>query len=165
MGLGTMDLSEQQLVDCQTSGSYGCDGGWPKNSLDWVAKNGLVAEDKYPYLGVQKKCIHTTGPHKIPSASQISGRVNIENALRKGPIGGALHADNGFQFYSKGIFDKCLSSQVNHAIVIVGFTKDYWIIRNSWGADWGEDGHIRIKKDQNNKNACSIESYGFAVNY
>lgn len=85
--------------------------------------------------------------------------------MRKGPVGGAVHADRGFQFYSKGIFDKCLTDDINHAIVLVGFTKDYWIIRNSWGADWGEDGHMRIKKDQSKNNACSIESFAFAIGY
>jgi C1A family cysteine protease len=64
--------------------------------------------------------------------------------------------DDGFQFYKKGIFDRCIKDTANHAVVIVGFTTDYWIIRNSWGADWGEEGHIRVKRDQNNKNACSI---------
>lgn len=43
MGQGKMDLSEQQLVDCQKSGSYGCDGGWPKNALDFASASGLVA--------------------------------------------------------------------------------------------------------------------------
>jgi C1A family cysteine protease len=48
-------------------------------------------------------------------------------------------------------------------VVIVGFNKDYWIIRNSWGTDWGEEGHIRVKRDQNNKNACSIEDEAYGV--
>lgn len=156
MGQGKMDLSEQQLVDCQKSGSYGCDGGWPQNALDYVFTNGLVAEQKYPYKGVQQKCAHPTGPHKIPASTHVTGRAAIESALRKGPVSAALYVDDGFQFYKQGIFDRCIKEQANHAIIIVGFTKDYWIVRNSWGSDWGESGHIRIKKEQNNKNACSI---------
>jgi len=76
--------------------------------------------------------------------------------LRKGPITAAVYVDEGFQFYERGIFDKCQAGVPNHAVVLVGFGKDYWIVRNSWGADWGEKGHIRIKKNQNKKNACSI---------
>ncbi len=51
----------------------------------------------------------------------------------------------------------------NHAINIVGFTKDSWIVRNSWGVGWGEKGHIRIKKNQNQNNACSIQDYVHAI--
>jgi cathepsin L len=50
----------------------------------------------------------------------------------------------------------CVRQVTNHAINIVGFTKDSWIVRNSWGVEWGEKGHIRIKKNQNQNNACSI---------
>lgn len=83
--------------------------------------------------------------------------------MRKGPITAAVYVDDGFQFYVKGIFDKCQSAQPNHAVVLVGYTKDYWIIKNSWGADWGEEGFMRIKKNQNNANACNIESDAFAI--
>ena len=67
-----------------------------------------------------------------------------------------MFADDNFQFYEKGIFDNCSGKQINHAVVLVGYTRDYWLVRNSWGADWGENGYIRIKKNQNNGNACSI---------
>ncbi len=122
-----------------------------------------MAEQKYPYKGYQQKCAHTTGPHKIPGYINVAGRAKMEEALRKGPITGAVYVDDGFQFYKKGIFDRCIRSTANHAVVIVGFNKDYWIIRNSWGTDWGEEGHIRIKRDQNNKNACSIEDEAYGV--
>lgn len=151
-----MDLSEQQLVDCQKKYCYGCDGGQENLGLEWGVNNGLVAEDKYPYRGVNQKCAHSSGPHKIPKYVRYSGRTQIEDGLRKGPITAAVYVNDGFQFYKKGIFDKCVKSTPNHAVVLVGFAKDYWIIRNSWGADWGEDGHIRLKKDQNKGNACSI---------
>ena len=79
--------------------------------------------------------------------------------MKLGPLAGAIAASGKtFQFYSQGIFDKCASTKLDHAIVIVGYTRDYWIIRNSWGADWGEQGHMRIKRSQNNNNACGIQT-------
>lgn len=81
----------------------------------------------------------------------------MEQYLRLGPLAGAIAASGKkFQFYSKGVFDGCMSTKLDHAIVVVGFTKDYWIIRNSWGADWGEEGHMRMLRSQNNNNACGI---------
>ncbi len=87
----------------------------------------------------------------------------MEQALRKGPLAGVVHANHDFMFYKQGIFDKCISKIENHAIVIVGFTEDYWIVRNSWGTNWGEKGHIRIKRNQNNNNACEIQKYAYAL--
>ena len=156
-------MSEQQLVDCQRDTCYGCDGGQENKALEYVTNFGIVAESKYPYRGIQNKCAQKTGPHKIPKTYRVSGRSQIENALRKGPITAAVYVDDGFQFYEKGIFDNCVKEIPNHAVVLVGFTKDYWIVRNSWGADWGEKGHIRIKKNQNRNNACSIENDAYAI--
>jgi len=75
--MGKMDLSEQQLVDCQKKGCYGCDGGQENYALEYAVNNGLVAEEKYPYRGYQQKCAHTTGPHKIPKIYRASGRAKI----------------------------------------------------------------------------------------
>lgn len=75
--------------------------------LEWAVNNGLVAESKYPYRGINQKCYFKTGPHKIPKYFRASGRSKIEEALRKGPVTAAVYVDEGFQFYKKGIFDKC----------------------------------------------------------
>ena len=127
-----------------------------RQALNYATKNGLVTEEKYPYKAAQHNCAHPSGPFKIPKYKQIQGRVEMEQALRKGPLAGVVHANHDFIYYKQGIFDRCISKTENHAIVIVGFTEDYWIARNSWGTNWGEKGHIRIKRNQNNNNACEI---------
>lgn len=71
----------------------------------------------------------------------------------------------GTEYYSRGIFDRCKSGEVDHAVILVGYTKDYWIIRNSWGTGWGENGHMRLKKNQTGNNACRIENFIMAIKY
>ena len=54
-------------------------------------------------------------------------------------------------FYSSGVFDNC-ESYLNHGALAVGYTADYWIIKNSWGVSWGENGYIKLKKG----NTCGV---------
>lgn len=63
-----------------------------------------------------------------------------------------------FHENSSGVYDdpKCSSSVVNHAVLIVGYTPSYWIVKNWWGSDWGENGYMRIAKM---KNMCGIANY------
>jgi hypothetical protein len=70
--------------------------------------------------------------------------------LNHGPLAISLDSTT-WKFYNKGEFDGCKMSyfEYNHAITLIGVTKTYWIIRNSWGADWGENGYIRIKRGGN----------------
>lgn len=79
-----------------------------------------------------------------------------------GPITVAIYASPNFQSYASGILDDPLcnsKSRINHAVVIVGYGRengqDYWIIKNSWGTDWGENGYARMLKGVN---MCKIES-------
>ncbi len=103
------------------------------------------------------------------------GRVTPEgdeNALKTafnqyGPIAVGIHANNDFSHYKQGIFDSNCEDRITHAVVVVGYghdkpsNKDYWIIKNSWGENWGENGYIRMRR--NNNNMCSIASYAFWV--
>ncbi|XP_076255628.1 digestive cysteine proteinase 1-like [Rhynchophorus ferrugineus] len=161
-----LSLSEQQLVDCARGGIYfseGCDGGYFQDALDYVSKNGVDSEAAYPYKGVDQACRPSGNPAgKIANWTDIT--PNNENDLANlvvtvGPIGVSLYAEP-IQFYYKGIYTGyCIDSVefVDHAVTAVGYGSedgvDYWIIRNSWGDDWGEDGHFRI---QRGVNKCAI---------
>jgi len=88
--------------------------------------------------------------------------ASLENAVAtKGPVSVAINVVFDFQFYSSGVYDSssCSSDpqQLNHGVVVVGFdntaSKPFWIVRNSWGASWGEQGYIRMAKG---KNLCGI---------
>ena len=82
-----------------------------------------------------------------------------ESVAHIGPVAVSINATpKTFQLYSDGIYDdnSCSSNSVNHAMLVVGYTPDYWILKNWWSELWGEDGYMRIVKG---KNRCGIANY------
>ena len=134
-----VDLSEQQVVDCDTV-DQGCHGGLMTNAFDYVMENGgLCSSDSYSYTGRSGECM-TTDCDIIPE-SKISGCVDItgggEDGLRFAvagqPVSVAIEADKlAFQFYKSGVFEnkKC-GENLDHGVLAVGYTDDYWIVKNS----------------------------------
>lgn len=161
-------FSEQELVDCDTD-DHGCNGGLMEYAFRWIKKNGgLVLSENYPYKGKKGDCadkelekvVKVRAHKKLLSENE----EDIKNFLIKtGPLAVALNA-NPLQFYESGILDldssECHPRGLNHAVVLVGYGVengvDYWIVRNSWGSGWGEDGYFRIARG---KGTCGINSY------
>jgi len=166
------NLSEQNLVDCDHecqlfSGEKicdeGCDGGMEPNAFQYVIKNNGINKLKdYKYTAVVGTC-------KYDSAKAVKGwkswdyvTVKKEDDLRQylydnGPVSVGVHADEWF-YYSGGIFNSACQTQNDHAVLLVGWGEDdkgtpYWIIKNSWGKDWGIDGYIHLIRG---KNKCGI---------
>jgi len=156
-GNDLVQLSPQQLVDCATASKYGCqgcDGGYPEKAGQYIVDvGGIELEEDYPYEGVQGACKF----NKNRIAASFSGVMNIEandEALAEylvnyGPAMVGVHADFKWQLYTGGIISsKCYV--FNHAVLAVGYgvekNKKYWIIKNSWGDSWGEDGYIRVER-------------------
>ena len=157
-------LSEQQLVDCaQAEGNNGCNGGLMDYGFQYIIDNGgICTESSYAYSGTDGTCKKTCA-----KVAKISGFKDIpqgdEQALLTavgtvGPVSVAIEADQqGFQFYSKGVFDATCGTSLDHGVLVVGYGtdagKDYWIVKNSWGSSWGESGYIRLVRG---KNQCGI---------
>uniref|UniRef100_A0A6P7G4E7 Cathepsin L-like proteinase n=1 Tax=Diabrotica virgifera virgifera TaxID=50390 RepID=A0A6P7G4E7_DIAVI len=150
-----VQLSEQELVDCDTV-NEGCNGGLMTDAFNYVKRHGLAAESKYKYTGKRGSCKNV---HK--QVSSLSGFVNLArtetalvNALANvGPISIAVDADT-WQHYGGGVFNnKNCGTALNHGILAVGYTKDAFIVKNSWGTSWGENGYIRVIRG---KNLCGI---------
>lgn len=137
-----------------------------ENAFDWIKDNGLPLEADYEYKGVDMKC------KSFESAVKISGfnfvpkhdPAQLMAALNQQPIGIGIHAGLRLQFYRKGIFDPYLCGKgMNHGVLAVGYghdnkhKKDYWIVKNSWGAKWGDKGYFRIlKTDKKDAGKCGM---------
>jgi KDEL-tailed cysteine endopeptidase len=150
-----LSFSEQQLVDCSTSyGNHGCGGGLMDNAFRYIKDNGIVKESDYPYTARDGSCKasgktpagHVTGYNDVPQNNCQS----LEDFVAAGPTSVAIAA-NRIMSYKSGVFDdpNC-GTQLNHGVTAVGYGhaagKDFWLVRNSWGARWGENGYIRMLK-------------------
>eukprot|EP01060_Flectonema_neradi_P026742 TRINITY_DN35_c0_g1_i1.p1 TRINITY_DN35_c0_g1~~TRINITY_DN35_c0_g1_i1.p1 ORF type:complete len:786 (+),score=185.26 TRINITY_DN35_c0_g1_i1:1640-3997(+) len=158
-------LSEQKLVSCDT-GSDGCNGGWPYQAVQWTADNGADTEESYPYVsgnGNVPAC-HAGSPADV----KVTGYYSVnrtEDAMaatvaKYGPISIALDAMTQIWWpYTGGIVSNCCNKQPDHAVLIVGYGIDngqkYWLIKNSWNANWGENGYIRLERGSDQ---CGITS-------
>lgn len=150
-------FSEQQLVDC--SGSYGnnaCQGGLMDNAFKYVRDHGIVHEDQYPYRGVKQTCAKNSGDFKISGFTDINNCNALANAIAGRPISVAVDATN-WSPYKAGVFNNC-ATKLNHGVLLVGISDQYWKVKNSWGTSWGESGFIRVARG-NTCGICNVASY------
>jgi cathepsin L len=165
-------LSEQNLVDCVTS-CAGCDGGDEYVSYDYVLEHQggkWETEADYPYKAVtgsckwdaSKGCCKFSSYFRPTSTSKADEKELADGCAASGVVSIAIDASNwSFQMYSGGIYDEpACSTWLDHAVGLVGYGTengvDYWIVRNSWGEDWGESGYIRMIRNKNNQ--CGVAS-------
>jgi len=168
-------LSEQQLVDCSTAfGNMGCNGGLMDQAFTYLinATKGDDLETAYPYKGVDGSCAYLATSVGATIKSFVDIKAQDEAALLAavstvGPVSIAIQAASDFMFYSSGVYDstQCSSSPqtLNHGVAIVGYGVDgaapYWIVRNSWSANWGEQGYIRMARGKNMCGLADVASY------
>jgi len=161
-GRGAAPGSPQELVDCDTN-DQGCNGGDPREALNWIQSiGGLETESCYPYNAVQGVCDE---PRCSP-AYTISSIIDVppnehqiyDNLEAHGPLSICCDA-MPWQNYQGGILHaKQCGNEVDHAIQLVGYSHEkggYWIVRNSWGAEWGINGFIYL---QFGHNTCNMKS-------
>ncbi|KAF2295049.1 hypothetical protein GH714_031246 [Hevea brasiliensis] len=164
-----VSLSEQELVDCDVDkDNQGCSGGYMEKAFAFVNKiGGLTTENNYPYNGKDNPCekekikdyaVTISGYKTVPANSEKS----LQAAVGNQPVSVAIDAAGyEFQLYSGGIFSGFCGVILNHGVTAVGYgeigDEKYWLVKNSWGKDWGEDGYIRMKRDSGNeKGICGI---------
>ncbi|XP_038992467.1 cysteine protease XCP1-like [Hibiscus syriacus] len=151
-------LSEQELIDCDTSFNNGCNGGLMDNAFQFIVANGgLHKEQDYPYLMEEGTCeeekdemetVTISGYHDVPQNDEQS----LLKALSRQPLSVAIEASGrDFQFYSGGVFNGPCGTELDHGVAAVGYGTskgtDYLIVKNSWGPKWGEKGFIRMKRN------------------
>jgi len=147
-----LSFSEQQIVDCDTS-CYGCDGGWPYLALQYTAANGIELESEYPYVAVDQTCMYdkskTTAVNTGYTFVTADNEVDLKSALVNSPVSVAIEADQDvFQLYTSGVISSGCGDGIDHAVLAVGYTtvsgKEAYIVKNSWGASWGDQGYVYI---------------------
>ncbi len=173
-GMGAGYQSVQNIVDCSGSaGNAGCSGGSIGGTLNWVAQQrGLCAEAAYPYRGVESVCAAAACGARL--ATQGYGAVKggsaaaFEAALAQNPVAVAVQAAGSvWQLYASGVVTSACGTNLDHAVLLVGFGTgaggDYYKIKNSWGAAWGEGGYIRLARGESYGplGQCGVQSQGF----
>jgi len=162
-------VSEQNLVDCSTSeGNQGCDGGLMTQAMQYIiSNNGIDTEASYPYTAQDGTCAFN--PSNV--GATLTGFTNVQTGSESdlqakvylGPTSVAIDASHSsFQFYSSGVYVEpdCSTSQLDHGVLAIGWGHDtasgddYWIVKNSWGTDWGLSGFIWMARNQ--QNMCGI---------
>jgi C1A family cysteine protease len=164
------NLSQQELIDCSTSyGNHGCGGGSMDLGFQYVIDNGLCTNLSYPYVASDQEC----QPDQCTSVVNITkygdleqnDETNLKRGVTRQPVSVAIQANKrSFQLYQSGIYsDLDCGTQLDHGVLVVGYGHDfdsgmnYWIIKNSWGPEWGENGYIKIQKDvEDERGLCGI---------
>ncbi|KAK1301118.1 Oryzain alpha chain [Acorus calamus] len=153
-----ISLSEQELVDCDVAYNQGCNGGLMDYAFQFIINNGGIdTEEDYPYKANDGRCDTNRKNARVVSIDGYEDvPVNDEKALQKAvasqPVSVAIEAGGrDFQLYQSGIFTGTCGTQLDHGVAAVGYGtengKDYWIVRNSWGKNWGEAGYIRMERN------------------
>jgi cathepsin L len=164
-------LSEQNLIDCSTSyGNNGCNGGLMDNAFAYIKDNhGVDTENSYPYEMKDDRCrfkrrnvgATDTGFVDVTQGSEADLKIALATV---GPISVAIDANHEtFQLYKDGVYDEedCSSEDLDHGVLAVGYGTtpegvDYYIVKNSWGPTWGDNGYIMMSR--NKENQCGIAS-------
>ena len=164
-----VSFSEQQLIDCSVSyGNSGCQGGLMESAFEYAIDKGMCTESELPYKADGGLCSGCNAVAHFSSCVDVTqnNQLHLKEALSHGPVSVAIEADTLiFQFYKSGVVDdvKC-GTNLDHGVLVVGYGsesgKDYWVVKNSWGPRWGDNGYIKIARSNSTSDAgiCGIAS-------
>ena len=160
----------QQLLDCDLSND-GCDGGWMYKAYNYTSVYGMMDFNDYPYKvsSNHSRCLYnstrTTFKNKGMIQEKNMDNEDLKAIVARQPVGVGIYTNKNFMFYKKGIlteeFLDCSdpSEPVNHGVTLIGYGRtkgdenmsqwcdEYWVVRNSWGEKWGENGFFKLCMD------------------
>jgi len=165
-----VSLSEQQFVDCSKAfGNMGCNGGLMDNAFKYAEQNAICTEASYPYKAKGGSCEAASCTTGIPKGG-VTGFKDVksedlqglEEAVVQQPVSIAIEADQRiFQMYHSGVLTGTCGTKLDHGVLAVGYGTlsgtDYWKVKNSWGASWGDEGYIMLEKGKNSAGECGIK--------
>eukprot|EP00636_Phaeomonas_parva_P015293 CAMPEP_0118881596 /NCGR_PEP_ID=MMETSP1163-20130328/21020_1 /TAXON_ID=124430 /ORGANISM="Phaeomonas parva, Strain CCMP2877" /LENGTH=353 /DNA_ID=CAMNT_0006818413 /DNA_START=170 /DNA_END=1231 /DNA_ORIENTATION=+ len=174
-----VSLAEQQLVDCaQAFDNHGCEGGLPSHAFQYIYyAGGIMGEEDYPYTAKDGTCAFDVDKIEATVLAQFNITAGDEVQLGEavgtyGPVSVAFQVASDFKSYTGGVYTStvCKSGpeDVNHAVLDVGYGVDadsgldYWIIKNSWGTDWGMDGFFWMERGVNMCGVANCNSFPIA---
>lgn len=143
------DLSQQQLLDCSYQyQNNGCKGGLERQAFEYVMDYGIMGAQSYPYMGREGQCRYDERGvvadileyHMVHQYEQA-----LIESIEYGPVSVAIHSAP-IQHYVSGIFNEACDGNVDHAVLAVGYGPDYYLIKNSWGTQFGEGGYFRLAR-------------------
>jgi cathepsin L len=166
-----IDLSEEQLVECAglKYGSMGCSGGIMEGAFNYVIEHGQCSDSSYPYTsgtGESGSCKSCSSVAHMSSCSDVkpNDQISLKGALAQQPVSVAISADTRvFQSYTSGIItsSSCYTS-LDHGVLAVGYGTEngieYYLVKNSWGESWGDNGYVKIGRSDSTNDAgiCGI---------
>ncbi|XP_037342411.1 pro-cathepsin H [Pungitius pungitius] len=174
-----ISLSEQQLVDCaQDFNNHGCMGGLPSQAFEYIKYNkGLMTEEDYPYKGQDDTCqfkpsLAAAFVLDVVNITSYDEKAMVDAVARLNPVSLAFEVIADFMHYREGVYTstqcKDTADKVNHAVLAVGYGAEgngtpYWIVKNSWGSNWGMDGYFLIERGRNMCGLAACASYPLPV--
>ncbi|CAG9566498.1 unnamed protein product [Danaus chrysippus] len=155
-----IDVSEQQLVDCDTGYDGGCSGGLQWVAMSYFRQYGAMSLKSYPYVAKEASCHYDSRKVVIrlkdyKHVTQLTEDQIKEHLYNIGPLSIGIAAAPILSYTGGIVIEECHNSfEVNHAVLLVGYGKEngveYWIVKNSWGQNWGEKGYFRMKRGVGN---------------
>ena len=160
-------FSEKQLLDCADKyDNHGCSGGLPSHAFQYIYDNGYMLGEDYPYQPVAETCKYDKSKIKAATFGSYNITAYDEHEMaaviaKIGPVALSYKVVTGFRDYKSGVYTNTDCGKgpmdVNHAVQAVGYGTEngvaMWIVKNSWGADWGDQGYFKIRR---NTNECAL---------
>ena len=159
----TVRLAAQEVIGCDKN-NYHCEGGYVTRALSWGKRKGFIPEECFPYEAKEgecsvddhlasNECRASNNIYKVVDYCLASEEKGIKREiLKNGPVAAQMVIYTDFLTYSEGVYHRtedAFKFNGQHVVKIVGWDKqadghDFWIVENSWGADWGEQGFVRV---------------------